>query len=385
MDSTLIITPNKQRLTPETETMQILLIGEYSRLHCTLAEGLRALGHSVTVASDGDGFKDYPRNIDLTRKGDGLIATLKSIRQIAARFRKFKNYDIVQLINPCFTTLNIHINMYLYKQLRKKNKKVFLGAFGEDSYWVRSCMNNKTFKYSEFFVDNQPTNIPNVKGLIGKWVDTAYENANTKMAHNADGIIACLYEYYKAYQTAHADKLTYIPLPINTDEVCFKPIERTAAKVNFFIGINSARSQLKGTDVMEKALMRLHSKYPDEVNIIRVVDLSYEQYGQHMLEADVVLDQLYSYSPAMNALQAMAQGKIAVTGGEPEMYELMNEHANRPIINVFPTEEDVFLKIEHLLLNKHILPQQSKNSRLFIEQNHHYVHVAQQYINFWNK
>ena len=47
--------------------MKILLIGEYSRVHLTLAEGLRSMGHEVVVASAGDGFKNYPRDIDLSR------------------------------------------------------------------------------------------------------------------------------------------------------------------------------------------------------------------------------------------------------------------------------------------------------------------------------
>ena len=44
--------------------MKILLLGEYSNVHNTLAQGLRALGHEVVVASSGDGWKDYPRDID---------------------------------------------------------------------------------------------------------------------------------------------------------------------------------------------------------------------------------------------------------------------------------------------------------------------------------
>ena len=48
--------------------MKILLFGEYSNVHWTLAEGLRTLGHEVTVVSNGDFWKDYPRDIDLTRK-----------------------------------------------------------------------------------------------------------------------------------------------------------------------------------------------------------------------------------------------------------------------------------------------------------------------------
>ena len=47
--------------------MKILLLGEYSNVHWTLAEGLRTLGHEVTVVSNGDFWKDYPRDIDLTR------------------------------------------------------------------------------------------------------------------------------------------------------------------------------------------------------------------------------------------------------------------------------------------------------------------------------
>ncbi len=34
--------------------MKILLIGEYSNVHNTLARGLRELGHTVTVISNGD-------------------------------------------------------------------------------------------------------------------------------------------------------------------------------------------------------------------------------------------------------------------------------------------------------------------------------------------
>lgn len=34
--------------------MKILLLGEFSNLHWTLAEGLRKLGHEVCVVSNGD-------------------------------------------------------------------------------------------------------------------------------------------------------------------------------------------------------------------------------------------------------------------------------------------------------------------------------------------
>lgn len=52
--------------------MRILLLGEFSGLHWSLAEGLRALGHDVCVASDGCGWRNYPRDIALDRPTDSL-------------------------------------------------------------------------------------------------------------------------------------------------------------------------------------------------------------------------------------------------------------------------------------------------------------------------
>ena len=56
--------------------MKILLLGEYSNVHNTLVQGLRHLGHQVTVASNGDFWKDYPRDIDLARR-PGKLGGLK--------------------------------------------------------------------------------------------------------------------------------------------------------------------------------------------------------------------------------------------------------------------------------------------------------------------
>ena len=61
--------------------MKILLLGEYSNVHATLAEGLRTLGHQVTVASNGDFWKNYPRDINLDRK-PGKIGGIRLMKDI---------------------------------------------------------------------------------------------------------------------------------------------------------------------------------------------------------------------------------------------------------------------------------------------------------------
>jgi glycosyltransferase involved in cell wall biosynthesis len=365
--------------------MKILLVGEYSRAHLTLAEGLRSMGHEVLTASDGDGFKNYPRDVDLTRKSSGLIDTLSSMISVNNKFKDFKGYDVVQLINPCFTTQNVKVNRYLYKKLRKNNGKVFMGAFGDDSFWVEACLGNKIFDYSEFFVDGKPINVEFNQRFIDKWIGTPLETFNRELAQSVDGISACLFEYYKSYEPYFADKLEYIPLPLNTSEIEFQEIKEVPEKVNFFIGINKVREKFKGTDVMERSLARLKEKYPDDVIVTRVESVSYDVYQQLMSQAHVVLDQLYSHTPAMNALLAMAQGKVLVGGGEPYIYELYDDKENQPIINVHPNEDDVFDKLEWLVLNKEEIPEISRKSRFFVEKNHDYIAVAKKYINFWNK
>ena len=115
--------------------MKILLLGEYSNVHWTLAEGLRALGHTVCVASNGDFWKNYKRDISLERTLGSKISTLSFYAKLAFALPRFRGYDIVQIINPMFLEMKAEKLFRIYDYLRKHNGKVFMGAFGMDYYW----------------------------------------------------------------------------------------------------------------------------------------------------------------------------------------------------------------------------------------------------------
>lgn len=363
--------------------MKILLLGEYSNLHWTLAEGLRTLGHDVTVASDGDGFKNNRRDIDLLRKSSDLSDTIDAIKNLYKNLDNFKGYDVVQLINPCFTTSNTRINNYLYDFLRKNNDRIFLGAFGDDAYWLEACLNKDTFRYSEFYVNGKENFFSNNTYLKKIWAKgTPREKLNTKIADTCDGIISCLYEYYISYKSHYNDKLTYIPLPINLEKIRKTEIGLDE-KINFFVGINKSRTHIKGTDRLYNTLLSVQSKYKDVVSISKVESIAYLDYVKSIEKSDVVLDQLYSYSPAMNGLLTLALGKVLVSGAEPEMYDLLGEKENRPIVNVIPSEDDIFTKLENIILNSPDLPEISNKGRAFVEKYHDHIKVARQYLDFW--
>ena len=156
-------------------------------------------------------------------------------------------------------------------------------------------------------------------------------------------------------------------------------------KLNFFIGIQSARSNLKGTDVMLPVLQEVQRKYSELCRITEVHDVPYARYQQLMDDADVQLDQLYSYTPSMNSLLAMAKGVTVVGGGEPENYEILNETELRPIINVLPDEQDIYQKLEDIVLHKERIPELSAQSIEYVAKYHDHVKVARQYLDFWEK
>lgn len=368
--------------------MKVLLLGDYSNVHATLAEGLRELGHKVVMTSDGDGWKNYPRDIDLSRKGGKGFALVCYFFRLLLIFFHFRGFDVVQLINPIFLPLKAERHLPFYRYLRRFNRRIFMGAFGMDHYWVKAGTDCKTFRYSDFNIGETLRQREDNDIWIREWLNGAKGVLNQQIAQDCDGIISGLYEYHASYFPEYAEKLCYIPFPINVAEAQtifdFSKIEFVAhRKVRIFIGIQRSRHSYKGTDIMLRAAECLQRELPSEVELVCVENVPFEEYKRLMLSCDVLLDQLYSYTPAMNALQAMAQGLIVVGGAEPEHYALLGCLDLCPIINVLPNETDVYEKLLYLVQHKSEIPRLSHESRQYIERYHDHKKVAQQYLDFW--
>lgn len=363
--------------------MRILLIGEYSNVHWTLAEGLRALGHTVTVASHGDSWKNYPRDIDLRRDTTGFKDTASFFLRLLKALPQMRGYDVVQLINPIFVELMPHRIYPIYKYLRKHNRKVFLGAFGSDYYWVKVGL-EKVFRYGDFNIGDKLRKSPSADRMIEINFAKNRKELNIYIANDCDGIISGLYEYDVCYRREFPDKTQFIPFPINMDKITPRAPHPESSKVRFFIGIQKGKEEYKGTDIMYPCLQKLQAKYPDKMELIKVISIPYAQYCHMMDTSDVLVDQLYSYTPSMNSLLAMAKGLVLVGGGEEENYEILGEKDLRPIVNVLPDANDVYAKMEALLLNPSDIAKRQQDSVTYIKRYHDYKKVAARYIDFWN-
>ena len=166
--------------------MKILLLGEYSNVHWTLAEGLRALGHQVCVVSHGDFWKNYRRDISLVRPTQGRWDGLCYLAKVLLTLPRLRGYDVVQLINPCFLELKAERLYPIYRYLRRHNGKVFLGGYGMDYYWVHTCTTTQTFRYSDFNFGPILRDSEDIRREIAEWIHGEKGKLNQYIAEDCD-------------------------------------------------------------------------------------------------------------------------------------------------------------------------------------------------------
>ena len=130
---------------------------------------------------------------------------------------------------------------------------------------------------------------------------------------------------------------------------------------------------------MLRAARYVEARHPSEMILTVVESMPFAEYVKCLYNQDVLLDQLYSYTPSMNPLEAMAHGVVCVGGGEPEGYELLGENQLRPIVNVEPTYESVVHQLEYLIAHPHEVERLRQQSVEYICKHHDYIKVARRY------
>lgn len=361
--------------------MRILLLGDYSNVHATLAEGFKALGHECVVASDGDHWKNYPRDIDLKREF-GLRGNTSFLWRLMKALPRMRGFDVVQLINPIFFELKAERLPPFYRYLRRHNGKMVMGAFGMDYYWVQVNTHERPLRYSDFNFGDKIRTDYEAERFRQDIIGAPKESLNRLVAEDCDGIVAGLYEYWVTYQQ-FKEKLTFIPFPIKMPAHPAAGSYARTGVVQIFVGISQGRHAYKGTDIMLQAARAVQEKYPDRLQLQVAEGVPFAQYQQMLDTSDAILDQLYSYTPAMNSLLAMSKGIINIGGGEPENYDILGEKELRPIINVLPTYESCYEEIEKLVLHPERIPMLQQQSIAYVQKHHDYIKVAQQYLDYY--
>ncbi|WP_353778095.1 glycosyltransferase [Winogradskyella sp. 3972H.M.0a.05] len=376
--------------------MRILLVGEYSRLHNSLKEGLEELGHEVTIIGNGDGFKAYPVDIELNHSFNNYLS--KKIRVFFYKFlftdlasieiylktlflsKRLKNYDVVQLINESSIKCTPKYEIKFLKRLKKNNKSLFLLSCGVDYTCIKYMIEEK-FRYSILTPYINDKSLYNTYRFMLQYLNDDYKKLHDYLYENVDGVIASDMDYHLPL-LGNKKYLGLAPNPINLDKLAYIAPDITK-KIKIFHGVNTEASFKKGNNVFSDALKIIEQKYSDKVDIITTYSVPYNEYIEKYNSCHILLDQVYSYDQGFNALEAMAKGKVVFTGAEKEWLEYYNLEEDTVAINAVPSAESIANKLEWLILNPDKILEISRNARNFIEKEHHYLSCTERYVSYW--
>jgi hypothetical protein len=375
--------------------MKILLLGEYSRLHNSLKEGLQKMGHQVVLIGFNDGFKNFPVDYRLYKKWDnGFLKKLKvAVYKITGfeissylTYLQFKNkqslfsgYDVVQLINENTFYCNAYFEKKILDFIFKNNKKVFLLSCGTDYLNVKYCFENPEMKsIVQPYLMGKITSKNFLKVL--KFKSDAYRNTHEFIYQNCKGVIASDMDYHipLAKNSAY---LGLIPNPINLEKFEFSKL-LIQDKIIIFHGINQENYYCKGNDYFENALAIIQKKYANQIEIITTRSVPYATYIDSYNKAHILLDQVFAYDQGYNALEAMAKGKVVFTGAEKEFmayYQL----TERVAVNAVPNVDEIVAALSFLIENPNEIIAIGERARKFIEKEHDSVKVAAKYVAVW--
>lgn len=378
--------------------MRILLVGEYSGFHNSLKHGLVQLGHKVTIIGDGDGFKKFPVDIDISTDyftsswlrqkvrvgwykltGNDLQDRLK-----LARFRESgilnNHYDIVQFINSNSFNCRPNIEKEMMSSLLEKADKAFLVACGDDYHYAHYLTSSHK-GYSIINPEPDKSELRQEFPYTMKYLQDDYKQNYLWLLNQCEAIIPSHTDFKMALH--NEPKATdIIPSAVQIDKFELNQ-NQDFETIEIFMGINRHNYLKKGIPYFEKALEIIKEKHNSKVNITIAEDLPYEQYMKSYNDAHIFLDQVLSYDQGYNALEAMAQGKVVFAGAGKEFLEAYGL-SQAPLVDAQPVVDDLVKQLSYLIDNPDKIIELGKIARQFILEHHKSIKIAQQYQMIYN-
>jgi len=125
-------------------------------------------------------------------------------------------------------------------------------------------------------------------------------------------------------------------------------------------------------------MKRFKEKYPNDVELIIVEKLPIDEYLKKLYNANIVIDQIFADTLGMNSLFTMATGRVVFSNYKAHYY-----NKNIPAISIDYKVNDILNKLEFFLENKHNIPEIGHKSRLYVEENHNYIKISNEFVQVW--
>lgn len=337
------------------------------------------------VMSAGSRCMDTERDIDL-RRTPGLRGAFSYLGRLFRLWPTLRDFDVVQLINPNFLELRPGKIRYFLKELASRNGHVCLSLAGSDPVTVKGCVEDGLFRYSEFRVGEEKSPYARaVPGIERRWLNGVMGDHCRMVYDMCEAAMSALYEYHVAAAPYLGDRLTYTGISVDLGRVEETPFAIPAdGKVTLLVGIKSECEVFKGTD----RLLESAGRWSAGIRTYAVCAWHAICHGCDWLRelrgAHVLLDQLYSYTPATAALEAMAMGKVVVGGAEPEYLRFIGDEGC-PVVNVTPDMEQTVGALESLVTDPERMRRLAGQGRPFVSRHNSASVVADRFLEAWER
>ncbi|MDE6290058.1 MAG: hypothetical protein K2M16_00865 [Muribaculaceae bacterium] len=366
--------------------MKILMLGDYSNLHACLAKELRKRGNEVTLVSDRGLYMKTEADIDLSRS-TGIFGGIKYLYRILALLPSWSGYDVVQLINPGFFKLKPGKLRMIYDILRRNNRSVFLTLCGDDHFFVKDCVDTDLFRFSEFRIGKEKTSFVKCDPQRESgWLIPEHASYHKHLYDTIDGAMSVLPEYdMSARLHMDPEKLIFTNIPIEIENLEYTEMNLDGP-VRILIGMRGNMEIQKGTARLLELCRELETEMQGKLQVKAVKNLSLSEYLDELRKSHIVIDQLYSYSPATNALQTMALGRITASGGQPEYYRYVGEESH-PVFCLSPLEDENTIKerLRRLVPDTEVLKKMAIEGRRLVERHNDVRSIAPIFEAHWLK
>ena len=354
--------------------MRILLVNEASGVQSSLAAGLRELGHEVVHAVPHGVSRQLRRaDVMLGVEGSGPLKAIERMIAAPMRLRRLGHFDVVHFV--------LGITALASRWQRHRDLPRFLRQHALISYTGLGCDEIALLRVREGVQARSPCAGCEALDDIGAICRSQILSRRPATALVATAVDVCItpmpdYDHAAAFfPNARAFR---IPLPVRVP----KP---SAARRDGLLRLANAPSRrgFKGTDVILAAIKILRASRDDfEFNILE--NLPHDKFLKRLADADMLIDQVHSFGAGMAALEALAQGKVVVSGNAQEMRAYFAWGAENPIVDASAEPVTLAARIAALLDDPLQLAARADDGVSYIRRRHDAVVVASQYVEAWS-
>lgn len=364
--------------------MNILIIGEFSAFAKHLKNGLKQLGHEVTVTMTGDGWKEIKGDKDdICYKTEYLHIFGKNIPKSYLFYVRGVNKYIDRKLHEKYDGIHLDLIIVINYQFLSSSwcqAGVKLG-------FVKKAIEGGT-KIIMSVCGGDPSLIYHNPSIYKEWGYKPTLKSDMRysfLLKFADVIIPTAYVYYQAAKNYakreifDVNKLiNAIPLPITIDND-YSISSCMGRKIVIFHGI--IRPKRKGSYYIQPAMERLQREFPDRVTCICKGGMPYDEYVKVFNSVDILIDQASGDEGGwgINASIGAMKGKCVLVSCGDKSEEHMGI-PNIPFIDIKRDEDDIYETLKRLIMSPEEIDRIKVESRKFVEKYCDSIIVAKRYL-----